>query len=346
MTGISERFARRLLLGLIPGLLGLLTAGQTLAAHTLAPVVGRMIEAAARRDAEAGGDQFLTTAVILAIDADREAAREIIAALRSHAPDRADAVLVATQSAVPDLAPVMVQIGAPPPLVTTQTPADAAKSGPLGRLGVSGEVQGGGSLTSGNTDERAFSTALKLGLDRGEWEHALGVNFDFTRTLGTTTKQRFVADYQLDYKFSRRAYLFGYLQYEDDKFSGFDFRTSESGGVGYRLIASERLDLDIEGGPALRQDKIQPAGAIENEFGGRLKAALEWKIGRASSLSHASSMFVGSARSTFDTTTALKVAVNNSLSGRVSYSLQWDSNVPEGKTEVDTITRFTLVYDF
>lgn len=345
MTGISQRLARRLLLGLVPGLLGLLTASQTLAADTLAPVVGRMIEAAAKRDSASGGDQFLTAAVILAIDADREAVQDIVAALRSHAPGRAEAVLAIAWAAVPGLAPVTAQIGAPP-AVTTQMPADAAQEGRLGRLGISGEVQGGGSLTSGNTDERAFSMALKMGLDRGDWEHALRVNFDFTRTLGTTTKQRFVGDYQLDYKFSRRAYLFGYLQYEDERFSGFDFRTSESGGVGYRLIASDRLDLNIEGGPALRQDKIQPAGAIENEFGGRLKAALEWKFGAASSLSHASSMFVGSARSTFDTTTALKVAINGSLSGRVSYSLQWDSNVPEGKTAVDTITRFTVVYDF
>lgn len=308
------------------------------AAEPLAPVVKRMIESAAARDAEAGGKAYLEAAVILALDAGAGSADEIAAVLRGIAPDRAPAVLA-----------LVAATGA---LVVVAEPAVAPEpepdppSGLGGRFGLEGEVQAGGTLTSGNIDERALNTAFKLRYEGDRWSHHAGVVFDFTRTQGATTKQRLIADYQLDYKFSNRAFVYGFVQYEDQRFSGFEFRTAESVGLGYHLIARERFNLKVEGGPALRQDKIEMTGGIENEFGGRLNAAFEWQIWETSVFTQEAAFFAGSERSTFTSTTALKVKISDKLAGKISYNLQWDSNVPADRASLDTVTRLTLVYDF
>ena len=59
-----------------------------------------------------------------------------------------------------------------------------------------------------------------------------------------------------DYKLESPAFLFATISYEDDKFSGYDYRITESVGYGRRVIDESDLSLDLEIGPGVRQSKL------------------------------------------------------------------------------------------
>ena len=44
--------------------------------------------------------------------------------------------------------------------------------------------------------------------------------------------------------------------------------------------------------------------------------------------------------------TGLEAGLSDSLTARVSYSVEYDSNPPDGSVSTDTLTRFTLIYGF
>ena len=89
-----------------------------------------------------------------------------------------------------------------------------------------------------------------------------------------------------------------------------------------------------------------PAGTIETELGGRASTRLEWAINDWSRLENDISVLVGTQPSTFETKAALKLKFTEVFNVRLSYALQWDSNVPSDKVNTDTITRLSLVYGF
>jgi len=303
------------------------------------PPIRHLLEAAAARDAKTENKKdYLKTALLLATDAYPGLGAELAAFAASLAGG-------ASTAAVSPSPP-------PPPAAGIKAEKTHGPRSLLDRLGFSGDIQLGGSLTSGNTDERAVTGMLNLRHQKGAWKNTFGLDLGFTRTMGVTSKQRFVADYKLDYRYSTRAFVFGYLQYEDDRFSGFDFRTSESAGIGYQLVRRQTMHLSLEGGPALRQDRLDTGnmpiigGRFENEVGGRLNSEFEWLVLGNATLLNRNSFFIGSERATLDTVTSLKMKINSRLSGVLSYDLQWDNNVPEGKKQVDTVTRFTFQFNF
>ncbi len=328
--------------------LALIGAGPARAA--LDPAIATILERAAARDRQGDGVAYLRAAAILAIDAAPEAAAEIIATVNTLLPERAGAVLAALKATHPTIAiepPGGGGPGASAPETSEKTALIKGHGpGPFARLGLAGEIALGGSVSAGNTDETAASAALKLTHKGTRWKHRGSIDFDWTRTRGATAKQRFVADYQVDYTYSDRAFVFAYLQYEDEKFSGFDFRTSQSLGLGYRFLDSDRMRLSAQAGPVLRQDKVLPEGSIETEYGGRASARFEWAINGWSRLENDISLVVGSERTTFETEAALRLKFTERFTARLSYALQWDSNVPPDKVNTDTITRLNLVYGF
>ena len=64
------------------------------------------------------------------------------------------------------------------------------------------------------------------------------------------------------------------------------------------------------------------------------------------SLSQVASTIVGERTTTTSSLTALNAKLSGALSARVSYSAELDSHPPVGVENLDTLTRFTLVYGF
>lgn len=322
------------------------------AQEELPEAVSAILEKAALRDASQETVTFLDTAVVLSIDAFPALRAAILEKAGELVPGRREAFIALADQARPQIdsvepAPVIIATEAPAAPPPAEAPAEpVAPSGFFSLSGWEGQFELGGALNSGNTEEQSVTAGLKLANERKKWRHEVNALLDFTRTDGTTSKQDLEASYQLNYKFSDRLYAFTLLSYEDKRFSGFDYRTAETIGIGYKVLEGETYFMNIEGGPTARQSKIAITGMTENELGVRLNTLFHWDISDTLSLENTAGAIIGEDSTTLEETLALTSKLTESLSGRLSFNILHNTNVPLGAKKTDTVTRAAVVYAF
>lgn len=208
-----------------------------------------------------------------------------------------------------------------------------------------GEGEFGYVDTSGNTDTTNLKARLGLVNERDMWRHSAMLEALNTSDNEVTTAERYAASWQTDYKFAEFEYLFGRLQYETDKFSGYDYRTSEIFGYGRRVLHRDDMTLDLEAGPGARQSKLE-TGESENEVILRLAGKYAWQITEQSRFTQDLSFDIGEDATISKSVTAVQASIVGNLSMKLSYSVENVSEVPPGVKKTDTETAATLVYSF
>ena len=208
-----------------------------------------------------------------------------------------------------------------------------------------GEIDLGGAINTGNTDAKAFSGSIKLSNAIGLWRHKIAASFDYARNNGNLTKQRLLTSYQLNYETDERIYAFGRTEYEDDRFSGFNYRIYGGGGFGYRLFNGDTIQWSVETGPGLRYANVVNVGGGDAEFTFRTASAFKWLVFPSTVFSQDTEYLLNGSN-TLTTTTAITVALTDKLSGRMSFNLRNDSNPPAGAVNTDTTTKASIVYGF
>lgn len=210
---------------------------------------------------------------------------------------------------------------------------------------VKGHAELGGYITTGNTENVGIAAAMELKREGLEWRHKLRVQGDYQESLGVTTRERYLAAYEPNWKFDDRAYLYGAAQYESDRFSGFSDRVSLSSGIGYSAVKSPAVKLDLEVGPAFRYTRFidQPA---ESNAAARGSLDFGWKIAKGISVTQNASAYLQNANSTVSSKSALLTRLFGPLSAQFSYSLQYESTPALGRKATDTTSRAALVVDF
>lgn len=208
-----------------------------------------------------------------------------------------------------------------------------------------GEGEFGYVATSGNTDTSNLKARLGLVNERLKWRHSALLEALNTTDSDVVTGERYAATWQTDYKFREFEYVFGRLNYETDKFSGYDYRVSEVLGYGRRVLHRDDMTLDLEGGPGARQSKLETGGS-ENEMILRLAGNYVWQITPHSRFTQALSFDVGEDATITKSITAVQARIVDNLSLKLSYTVENTSAVPAGVDKTDTETAATLVYAF
>lgn len=208
-----------------------------------------------------------------------------------------------------------------------------------------GEGQVGASHSSGNTKSLGLSLGLALARKGIDWSHRLRAQGDYQRTNGRTTQEKYLVEYEPQVQVGDRAFAFGLGRWESDRMQGYGTRWNASGGLGYKVIDGKAMSLNLKAGPAWRQtDFIR--GTRESELTGLAGVDFDWKLSPSVSLSQVASTIVGERTTTTSSLTALNAKLTGGLSARIAYSAEIDSHPPRGIENVDTLTRFTLVYGF
>lgn len=214
-----------------------------------------------------------------------------------------------------------------------------------------GEAALGLVMTSGNTNTQSVNAKAKAVNERDMWRHSVAIEGLDTKSAAdvnsakTTTAQRYLVTGQSNYKFKPRHSVFGLASYEDDRFSGYDWRATEVLGYGYRAIEEPDLTLDLEAGPGARQSKLND-GTRDNEGMFHLGGNLGWKVSETSEFSEVLTSDIGSDTTISKSVTGLKTQINGSLSMKLAYTVKHTSNVPVGFKTVDRETAVMLVYGF
>ncbi|MCF6255084.1 MAG: DUF481 domain-containing protein [Gammaproteobacteria bacterium] len=208
-----------------------------------------------------------------------------------------------------------------------------------------GDVELGIVTTTGNTETETINAKAKAVTEREKWRHTVSLESLNTSNGGDTTAERYVVNGQSDYKFGEHNYFFVMINYENARFSGYDYRVSEALGYGRRVIDKAALALDLEIGPGARQSKLS-TGGNEDEFTLRGAAKLAWKVSDTSTFTTDLSVDAGEDTTVTKSVTALTAQINGSLATKITYTIKNTSDVPVGVEKTDTETAVTLVYSF
>ncbi len=219
----------------------------------------------------------------------------------------------------------------------------------------SGQGQVGAFHTSGNSSNTGVTLSLALNRAGIDWTHRLRATADYQRSNGRTSREQLLVAYEPRYQIRKDLFGYALAQYESDRFQGFDSRYSVSGGLGYKLIDSKAAQLSVKAGPSWRRvDYLD--GTSDNAFGALAGMDFDWQLANRLKLTQdanlvadtggSAAIFVDSTSTSVLLTTGLEAKVSDSLSTRVSYSVDYDSNPPTGAVSTDTQSRFTLVYGF
>lgn len=208
-----------------------------------------------------------------------------------------------------------------------------------------GEAEVGIVATSGNTETTSLKARAGVVHEQGKWRHTGKFDALNTSDATRTTGERYALTGKSDYKFGERSYAFGLVSYENDRFAGFDYRTSEVLGYGYRVISQDTLTLDLEVGPGARQTQLNN-GTSKNEFIGYIGGKLLWKFSPSASLSENLATEIGSDTTITRSVTALTAQLAGSLAMKLSFTARHISEVSGSVKNLDTETAVTLVYGF
>jgi putative salt-induced outer membrane protein len=110
--------------------------------------------------------------------------------------------------------------------------------------------------TSGNSDTSQFNAAYDLTYDPLT-RNIFKSNALFLRgtTEGDVSAERFLFNVRNEYKINDRTYVFGNNLYLRDRFKSISYLDAVTGGVGYKLVASDRTKLDVDGGAGVVWEK-------------------------------------------------------------------------------------------
>lgn len=215
-----------------------------------------------------------------------------------------------------------------------------------------GDVEGGLLMTTGNTEQTSFTSRVDMKHELPRWRHSMLLQSRYTRQQGNTTDEYYLAATQLDYKISTVNYTFTRLGYENDRFSGYNYRASFAAGYGWRLWQNGQDFFDVSSGPGYRYSRLtepDPDGRTVQQSP-IVRFALEYQYHLSPDITFKQNMNTEisfhSGQSVSSSTTSLQSNLIGNFALKVSFALQNTSPTPADIRSTDTQTSLTLLYSF
>lgn len=215
------------------------------------------------------------------------------------------------------------------------------------------EAELGFLLTSGNTEQTKINARLASEYETEQWRHTGEARSLFAKAESETDSEKYLARAQSDYKFSDSQFLFISGNYEDDRFSGYDFQASMAVGYGQRVWeTAEGAFLELSGGPGYRFNKLkEPDEDGDDEEKGalvRLAADFSYPLSETATFRQklSSEYGIDDENTISESETSLQATLTGSLSLKAAVRVKHLSEPPEGDESTDTETTLSLLYGF
>ncbi len=199
--------------------------------------------------------------------------------------------------------------------------------------------------TTGNTDTQSLNGRFSISSEGARWRHEADLKGHYASDSSKTTAQRLVVGAKTEYKRSEVDYSFATLRYEDDRFSGYDYRVIATAGYGRRFFPSKATTLNVEGGPGYRYSREHEDGT-ERDVIMRGAAIFEWRLSGSATFTEEVSIEAGERGKVIESVASLNARINSNLALKTSYTVRHNTKVPQDTRKTDTVTAVTLVYTF
>jgi putative salt-induced outer membrane protein len=207
-----------------------------------------------------------------------------------------------------------------------------------------GEVEAGFIGAFGNSRSQSLRGRMKLQYKQGLWSNDLNADLVRMQENGTTTTEQFTVAAQSRRALSERSYWYLGARYETDRIAGYSPRISESTGPGRTWLFGDRLQLSAEAGVGGSQTWTTE-NTRQNEAILRLAGKMMWKFAATSEFTEDAFSEFGEHNVYSESSTSLKMRMNESFSLKFNVTVKHNTVVPPGKDKTDTISSMTLVYN-
>lgn len=244
-------------------------------------------------------------------------------------------------------------------IATLATVAAAAAHAQDLPQGWSGKGQAGYVMSRGNSEADSANVKIDVDLRRNDWKHALTLQGLFGRSAGITSSERWDARLQSDYTINTHVFAFGALAYQNDRFSGFQYQESATGGIGYKFLDSDTTKLSAQVGVGYRslRPELLVKGAdgaviaripqgIRSEAVGTAGVDFSHRFNTSTRILDKMIIESGSSNTSIRNDLALEVKMSKKLSLAAGFSVLKNTNPPNGLKQTDTVTTLNLVYAF
>ena len=230
-------------------------------------------------------------------------------------------------------------------LLTTSTAVMAEKE-----LGLSGSGEASYTASTGNTEEDSLYSALKLNYEQKMYKLTGLLEANSKNESGNQTKERYVGDFQGDLFFANhpKAYGFGQIRYEHDRFEAIDLNSYYTAGLGYKIIEDDVITLGAELGAGHQKEDYSNKVTTKDFSQTIIKAAatFTYQINENVEFAQDLTSFIGEEQTKTESNTSLNVSMSDALKLKATYKIRDNSNPATGKENTDTETYFGIVYDF
>ena len=210
---------------------------------------------------------------------------------------------------------------------------------------VSGSASFGYIATSGNTDSNSSNVALGLLYEYRIWDFEFDLSAVGASMENETTAEAYSSSLKTKRDFNEENYFFGVLDWNKDRFSGYEQQISESFGYGRQLVNGERHLLNVEFGVGARQADLR-GGVSRDEAILRGSADYKWIISQMSEFTQDFIVENGSKNTYVESVSALKARVFDDISLVISFTVKSNSDVPKGSKKTDIFSAVSLEYGF
>jgi len=238
-----------------------------------------------------------------------------------------------------------------------QEDADGAEALVTPWSGSSGEV--GFAATRGNSSTESFNGRLGLHYARQAWVHSLDLfalrssaRYTSTDAAGNTTRvrrstaNRYSSSAGSAWQMGEYRQLNTTIRYEHDSFANFDSLYIVGVSYGTRLNNGERLILDTQFGPGARRAHDAAIDRYQSELIARGVLDLKWQLTDTTELVNTLMVESGSSNTFAQNDMGILVAMNQHLALKAGWQARYNSEVDEGRRNLDTLATMNVVYRF
>ena len=209
----------------------------------------------------------------------------------------------------------------------------------------SGKAALGYLATTGNTENSSLNTSVEIGYGSGDWQHGFKAFAINASENNVTTAEAYELGWKSERSLTEHDFLFGRINWREDKFSGYRTQLSESIGYGRRIIDVDAHKLNAEIGLGARQSDLSD-GTKEDELILRGGLNYKWIISESAEFNQEFVVESGDKNTYLESITALKADLVGSLALVASYTIKNNSDVPIGTQKTDTYSALSIEYTF
>lgn len=231
-----------------------------------------------------------------------------------------------------------------PQVVAAPVPAKEENATWTGKVGAAFDKE------TGNTQTESFLAEVTVQRESEKWRHKLSGRARFASEDGTKINEDYRSKIISDWKFSEQLFVFGEAEYITDKFSGFDYRVTESVGLGSRWkwdstkSGKENSFFDLRASVGGRHSRETDATEAAHNAIFRPAMELDWQISDLLNLNQKAKTTIGTDVTISNSETNLSYAINSRLALKLAFELEHTSSVPPGTEKLETYTSTGLTY--